>query len=68
MGPFQRFQHRHEFSAEMRNGASGTTICDVIEYDPGFGGLGALAQRVFIAPSLKQIFEYRQKMLEKLLC
>jgi ligand-binding SRPBCC domain-containing protein len=66
-GPFKRFQHRHEFSAETRNGASGTTVRDVIEYDPGFGVLGALAQRLFIAPSLKQTFEYRQKMLEKLL-
>ena len=67
-GPFKRFQHRHEFSAETRNGASGTTVRDVIEYDPGFGGFGDLAQRLFIIPSLKQTFEYRQKMLEKLLC
>ncbi len=66
--PFKRFQHRHEFSEEPRNGASGTTLHDVIEYDPGFGALGDLAQRLFIAPSLKQTFEYRQKMLEKLLC
>jgi ligand-binding SRPBCC domain-containing protein len=66
-GPFKRFQHRHEFSEETRSGASGTTVRDVIEYDPGFGVLGDLAQRLFIAPSLKQTFEYRQKMLEKLL-
>src|SRR6478672_774600 len=38
-GPFKRFRHRHEFSAETRNGASGTTVRDVIEYDPGFGVL-----------------------------
>jgi ligand-binding SRPBCC domain-containing protein len=67
-GPFKRFQHRHEFSAETRKGASGTTVRDVIEYEPGFGVLGDLAQTLFIAPSLKQTFEYRQKMLEKLLC
>jgi ligand-binding SRPBCC domain-containing protein len=67
-GPFRRFQHRHEFSLETRNGASGTTVRDVIAYDPGFGGLGALAQGLLIAPSRKQTFEYRQKMLEKLLC
>jgi ligand-binding SRPBCC domain-containing protein len=66
-GPFKRFKHRHEFSAETRDGTSGTTVCDVIEYDPGLGVLGDLAQRLFIAPSLKQTFEYRQKMLEKLL-
>jgi ligand-binding SRPBCC domain-containing protein len=66
-GPFKRFRHRHEFSAETRNGASGTTVRDVIEYDPGFGVLGDVAQRLFIAPSLKRTFDYRQKMLEKLL-
>ena|ERR1700722_15491737 len=66
-GPFKRFQHRHEFSVEVREGASGTTVRDLIEYDAGFGPLGDLAQRIFVAPGLKQTFEYRQKMLEKLL-
>jgi len=66
-GPFKRFQHRHEFSAATRNGVSGTTVRDVIEYDPGFGLLGNLAQKLFIVPSLRQTFEYRQRMLLKLL-
>lgn len=66
-GPFKRFQHRHEFCVELRNGATGTVVRDLIEYDPGFGPLGDVAQRLFIAPALKQTFEYRQKMLEKLL-
>jgi len=66
-GPFKRFQHRHEFSVETRNGVSGTIVRDVIAYDAGFGMLGHVAQKLFIAPSLKQTFEYRQKMLEKLL-
>jgi ligand-binding SRPBCC domain-containing protein len=66
-GPFKRFQHRHEFSAETRNEVSGTRVRDVIEYDPGFGALGNLAQKLFIAPSLKQTFAYRQGTLEKLL-
>jgi ligand-binding SRPBCC domain-containing protein len=66
-GPFKRFKHRHEFSAKTQNGMSGTIVRDVIEYDPGFGPLGQLAQKLFIAPSLKQTFEHRQQMLEKLL-
>lgn len=66
-GPFKRFEHRHEFLVETRNGSNGTTIRDVIEYDPGLGVLGNLAQKLFIAPALKQTFEYRQKMLKKLL-
>jgi hypothetical protein len=52
---------------ETRNGASGTMVRDVIAYDAGFGVLAHLAQRLFIAPSLKQTFEYQQKMLDKLL-
>ena len=66
-GPFKQFQHRHEFSVETRNGVSGTTVRDMIEYDPGFGVLGDLSQKFFIAPSLRQTFEYRQRMLLELL-
>jgi ligand-binding SRPBCC domain-containing protein len=66
-GPFKRFQHRHEFSAETRDGLRGTLVRDAIEYDPGFGVIGKLAQKFFIAHTLKQTFEYRQKTLEKLL-
>jgi ligand-binding SRPBCC domain-containing protein len=66
-GPFKGFQHRHEFSAETRNGVRGTSVRDVIEYDAGFGLLGHLAQNLFIAPGLRKTFEHRQKMLEKLL-
>jgi ligand-binding SRPBCC domain-containing protein len=66
-GPFKRFKHRHEFSAETRDGRRGTLVRDVIEYDPGFGVIGKLAQKLFIGPRLKRTFEYRQKTLEKLL-
>ena len=66
-GPFKRFHHRHEFSRVMRNAVAGTIVRDVIEYDPGFGVLGQMAHKLFIAPSLKQTFTYRQKMLEELL-
>jgi len=66
-GPFKRFRHRHEMSAEMRDGVTGTVVRDNIEYDAGFGVLGDVANKLFIAPSLRKTFEYRQKMLEKLL-
>jgi ligand-binding SRPBCC domain-containing protein len=66
-GPFKRFKHRHEFFAETRKGLRGTIVRDVIEYDPGFGVIGSLGQRLFIARTLNRTFEYRQKRLEKLL-
>jgi ligand-binding SRPBCC domain-containing protein len=66
-GPFKRFQHRHEFEAETRDGMEGTRVRDVIAYEIGFGILGALAQRLFVAPQFRKIFAYRQKALEGLL-
>jgi ligand-binding SRPBCC domain-containing protein len=66
-GPFQRFQHRHEFATEVRRDVSGTMVRDVVEYEIGYGFLGALAQRLFIRRQLQSTFVYRQKTLEKLL-
>jgi ligand-binding SRPBCC domain-containing protein len=66
-GPFKRFHHRHEFAAEIRNRVEGTAVRDVIAYEIGFGFLGALAQRFFVARQFRNIFAYRQKALEGLL-
>jgi ligand-binding SRPBCC domain-containing protein len=65
-GPFRRFHHRHEFTAEFRQGVQGTKICDVIEYEVGFGWLGELAQKLVIDRTFKQTFLYRQNALEML--
>lgn len=66
-GPFQRFQHRHEFTVEVRHSVSGTLVRDVVEYEIGYGFLGALAQKLFVRRQLQSTFAYRQKALEKLL-
>jgi ligand-binding SRPBCC domain-containing protein len=66
-GPFQSWHHRHEFQAEARRGTNGTRVRDVIDYHAGFGPLGSLAEKLFIAPQLRRTFEYRQGALEKLL-
>jgi len=66
-GPFKRFQHRHEFEAEVRGGTEGTRVRDVISYEIGWGILGMLAQTLFVARQFKKIFRYRQKALEGLL-
>lgn len=62
-GAFKRFHHRHE----LRSEAGGTVVRDSIDYDPGFGWIGALANLFFIAPLLRQMFCYRQQATEKLL-
>jgi ligand-binding SRPBCC domain-containing protein len=66
-GPFKRFRHRHEFTREVRDGITGTQVRDAVDYDPGFGFLGTLAQRFFIAHQLQDTFAYRQQTLERLL-
>jgi ligand-binding SRPBCC domain-containing protein len=66
-GPFKSWHHRHEFASEVRDGMQGTKIVDGIEYDPGFGALGRLANHLFIEPQLRKTFEYRQQSLEELI-
>ena len=66
-GPFKHFRHRHHFLRSERNGINGTIIHDVIDYEAGFGILGLLAERLFITPKLKKVFEYRQHAAAQLL-
>jgi ligand-binding SRPBCC domain-containing protein len=66
-GPFETFRHRHELFAETRDGVSGTMVRDRIDYTVGFGILGEIAQKLFIARQLQNTFAYRQKMLKHLL-
>ncbi len=66
-GPFRRWHHRHEFLPETRNGASGTVVRDVIEYEVGFGPLGAIANTLFVARQMRNTFRQRQQILPKLL-
>jgi ligand-binding SRPBCC domain-containing protein len=66
-GPFRRFEHRHEFEAAARDGRPGTIVRDRIDYDVGFGILGRLLRRVFVARRMRSTFAHRQRTLEKLL-
>ena len=66
-GPFKSWHHRHEFMAETRGGISGTLVRDVIDYEVGFGPLGAIANALFIERQMCRTFEQRQKTLPQLL-
>ncbi|HKN15789.1 MAG TPA: SRPBCC family protein [Candidatus Sulfotelmatobacter sp.] len=66
-GPFKRWHHRHEFLPEARQGLSGTLVRDLIDYELGFGPLGALANSLFIARQMRHTFAERQKILPQLL-
>lgn len=66
-GPFRSFHHRHEFQSQMREGRNGTIVRDILQYDLGFGFLGACAEKLFVARQLRHIFNHRQAALLKLL-
>jgi ligand-binding SRPBCC domain-containing protein len=66
-GPFKSWHHRHEFSAQMRDGVNGTIVRDLIDYDIGFGFAGKIADTLFIRRTFDRMFAYRQRALEALL-
>jgi hypothetical protein len=51
----------------LSDGIAGTLVRDVIEYDVGFGPLGALANLLFVARQMRSTFAARQESLPKLL-
>lgn len=55
-GPYRTWHHEHRF----RPTAHGTEVIDLVTYDV-FGG--RLIQRLFVAPDLEKIFDYRQSRL-----
>ena len=65
-GPFKHFQHRHEFAAMDRGAMRGTSIRDVIEYQVGYALLGAIADKLWIEPTLKRTFSWRQRAVKEI--
>jgi hypothetical protein len=54
-GPYHLWWHEHSFHAD----GDRTVMEDRVYYSPPLGILGRLANRFFIAPTLKKIFRYR---------
>ncbi|HYG98601.1 MAG TPA: SRPBCC family protein [Terriglobales bacterium] len=66
-GPMEFWTHRHGFERSERDGTEGTLIRDDIEYGPGFGMLGGVADALVIRHSLRNMFDYRREAVERLL-
>ncbi len=66
-GPFKGWHHRHEFGAETRTGVAGTLVREVIEYQVGFGFLGAFGNAIFVRRQMQGTFAQRQQVLLRLL-
>jgi ligand-binding SRPBCC domain-containing protein len=62
IGPYRRWDHLHRFHAED----GGTTIEDLVTYEPPLGPLGALLDVCLIRRQLAAIFEYRRRRIETL--
>jgi ligand-binding SRPBCC domain-containing protein len=66
-GPMRRWNHRHEFQSENRNGVDGTLIRDRIEFEIGYGRVGKLLELYFVLPSMQKSFAHRQSQVERAL-
>jgi len=55
VGPYRVWWHEHAFRAD----GARTVMEDRVLYAPPLGAIGRLANRVFVAPALMRIFQYR---------
>jgi uncharacterized protein len=58
-GPYRVWRHEHVFRAQGNT----TVMDDRVYYAAPAGILGALANRLFIAPALREIFKYRADVI-----
>jgi ligand-binding SRPBCC domain-containing protein len=56
-GPYRIWHHEHEFRGTADGG---TEVRDLVTYAPPLGPLGAILNRLVIAPQLARIFDYRR--------
>jgi ligand-binding SRPBCC domain-containing protein len=62
VGPYAIWHHEHHF--EEVNGK--VLMKDIVSYQPPFGVLGDIAQKLFIKHQLESIFEYRTQAVEQI--
>ena len=58
-GPYRSWYHEHTFRAD----GAATVMEDRVYYAPPFGLIGRLANRFFIVPTLRRIFQYRADVI-----
>lgn len=62
IGPYAMWHHQH-FIEPIKDG--GVLMTDIVTYQPPFGVLGALANKILIRKKLNEIFSFRTKAVEK---
>ena len=61
-GPYKVWHHQHHFKATD----GGVEMNDILTYGLPMGFLGSVANNVFVARKLQQIFDFRKKKVEEL--
>lgn len=61
-GPYQLWHHQHHFKVVE----GGVEMTDIVHYRNPLGFLGNIANTLFVKAQLKQIFEFRFKVVEDL--
>lgn len=61
-GPYSLWHHQHKFKAIE----GGVEMTDVVQYVLSLGIIGQIMNTLFIKNKLKQIFDYRVKVVEEL--
>jgi len=61
-GPYKLWHHQHKIEKQ----GSKVLMTDIVTYIPPFGFLGRIANTIFIKSKLKQIFLYREKVLNEM--
>lgn len=61
VGPYKMWHHQHHIEP-IENGV---LMKDIVSYQPPFGIIGAMANRIMIRPKLNEIFNYRTQAIEK---
>jgi ligand-binding SRPBCC domain-containing protein len=63
-GPYALWHHTHSFAPAPQGG---TLMTDTVRYAVGFGPLGELAHRLFVARDVGAIFDHRARTVPALL-
>ncbi|WP_316836732.1 SRPBCC family protein [Pedobacter nutrimenti] len=61
-GPYKLWRHHHEFIPNQK----GVLMIDTVEYELPFGFIGKIMHRLIAKKKLKNIFDYRNEVLEGL--
>lgn len=62
VGPYKMWHHKHKIAPVD----GGVLMTDIVSYKPPLGILGSIANQLLIRKQLKEIFDYRKKVVEEI--